>query len=67
MRNQKQALRFTPRGKWRVTVSALRRQLADGSLTERDRQFIEHVLPGFCDFAAGKVKSWSSRAKAATS
>lgn len=62
-RQRKHALRFG-RGKrfsWSVDLVALKRQLSEGTLAAEDRNFIEQVLPGFCDFAEGKVESWPVR------
>jgi hypothetical protein len=46
------------RGHWRVDLIALKREIEAGSLSETHRKFIERVLPGFCDFAAGKIDRW---------
>jgi hypothetical protein len=61
MRTAKAALWFTPKGKWRVDLVALKREINQGTLQDRQRAFIEQILPGFCDFAAGKIKSWPPR------
>lgn len=51
-------IRFTPkRRKMILDVLALRRELEAGTLSESDRRYAEHLLPGICDLVTGKVKS----------
>lgn len=52
------ALRFTPKGRWRIDVIALKEQIKSGTLPTDHRAFIDRVLPGFCDFAEGKIERW---------
>ena len=47
---------------WTVDLLGLKRDIAEGTLKAEDRDFIEKVLPRFCDFAAGNIDSWPMKA-----
>jgi hypothetical protein len=54
----KPAVKIRSNGRWMVDLVRLKAEIAAGTLTPEHRAFVERVLPGFCDFAAGKIKSW---------
>lgn len=45
------------RRSWSIDLVALKREIAEGKLTAEHRDFVEKVMPGFCDFA-GKIERW---------